>query len=305
MTAPPVSARPTAPAPSSAATEVAAGASGARQRRIPLAPRARRLGADVDPATGARSGGAPAPLVPAREKWMVRGVAGRRCVILVVVLSISFGTAGQEVRPRLHLGVAGLLDRRRRRSIAAARRARSLCAGSTRPAVSPGRRRRRWPTPAARPACRSAECRPRRLGRPAPPVPKMGGMTDAAAFREPVPGVRALSPISTPAPRARCRAGPPTAVRERIDAELAGGRAGKPYMETVKELAAQLRAGYARVLGCADTDVALTGSTTDGVNTVLSGLELRARRRDRHQRRGAPRPARAAWPAPAPCTASR
>ena len=42
------------------------------------------------------------------------------------------------------------------------------------------------------------------------------------------------------------------------------------------DLAAQLRAGYAKVLGCDAEEVALTGSTTDGVNTVLAGLDLRA-----------------------------
>ena len=34
--------------------------------------------------------------------------------------------------------------------------------------------------------------------------------------------------------------------------------------------------GYAGVLGCAPAEVALTGSTTDGVNTVIGGLDLRA-----------------------------
>jgi L-cysteine/cystine lyase len=66
------------------------------------------------------------------------------------------------------------------------------------------------------------------------------------------------------------------AVRNRIDEEVSRGRSGKPYMESVIELAANLRAGYARVLGCDPVDVALTGSTTDGVNTVLAGLDLRA-----------------------------
>ncbi len=41
-------------------------------------------------------------------------------------------------------------------------------------------------------------------------------------------------------------------------------------------LAAQARAGYATALGCEPVDVALTGSTTDGVNTVIAGLDLRA-----------------------------
>ena len=65
------------------------------------------------------------------------------------------------------------------------------------------------------------------------------------------------------------------AVRDRIDFELGGGRSGKAYIETVKDLAGRLREGYARVLHCDPTSVALTGSTTDGVNTVLAGLDLR------------------------------
>jgi L-cysteine/cystine lyase len=40
------------------------------------------------------------------------------------------------------------------------------------------------------------------------------------------------------------------------------------------KLASRVRAGYAGVLGCDEADVALTGSTTDGVNTVLGGLDL-------------------------------
>ncbi|HZU40090.1 MAG TPA: aminotransferase class V-fold PLP-dependent enzyme, partial [Solirubrobacteraceae bacterium] len=65
------------------------------------------------------------------------------------------------------------------------------------------------------------------------------------------------------------------AVRERLDAEVTRGRAGRPYIDEVMALAERLRAGYARALGCSPSDVALTGSTTDGVNTVLSGLDLR------------------------------
>ena len=64
------------------------------------------------------------------------------------------------------------------------------------------------------------------------------------------------------------------AVRERIDVELSGGRSGRAYIEGVMELASRVRAGYASVLGCDENDVALTGSTTDGVNTVLAGLDL-------------------------------
>jgi selenocysteine lyase/cysteine desulfurase len=64
------------------------------------------------------------------------------------------------------------------------------------------------------------------------------------------------------------------AVRERLDAEASLGRSGKPYQAGLFELAARLREAYARVLGCSESDVALTGSTTDGVNTVLSGMSL-------------------------------
>jgi L-cysteine/cystine lyase len=65
------------------------------------------------------------------------------------------------------------------------------------------------------------------------------------------------------------------AARRRIDLELRGGRCGPAYFETVMGLAARVREAYAALLGCADTAVALTGSTTDGVNTVLAGLDLR------------------------------
>jgi selenocysteine lyase/cysteine desulfurase len=99
-------------------------------------------------------------------------------------------------------------------------------------------------------------------------------VTDAAQFRAQFPVFERTSYLNagTEGPLPQVAA---DAVHDRIDVELTGGRAGKGYMESVKELAVNLRAGYARVLGCADTDVALTGSTTDGVNTVLSGLDLR------------------------------
>jgi L-cysteine/cystine lyase len=60
-----------------------------------------------------------------------------------------------------------------------------------------------------------------------------------------------------------------------MEAETTQGRCGRPYFEELKGLAGRARSGYARLLGCPDSEVALTGSTTDGVNTVLSGLDLR------------------------------
>jgi selenocysteine lyase/cysteine desulfurase len=99
-------------------------------------------------------------------------------------------------------------------------------------------------------------------------------VTDATEFRAQFPVFERASYLNagTEGPLPRQAA---DAVRERIELELTGGRCGKPYMTAVIELAAELRAGYARVLGCEPTDVALTGSTTDGVNTVLAGLDLR------------------------------
>ena len=64
-------------------------------------------------------------------------------------------------------------------------------------------------------------------------------------------------------------------VHRRIDLETTLGRCGPAYFEDLKDLASQVRAGYAGVLGCEPEEVALTGSTTDGVNTVIAGLDLR------------------------------
>jgi L-cysteine/cystine lyase len=64
-------------------------------------------------------------------------------------------------------------------------------------------------------------------------------------------------------------------VHRRIDLETARGRCGRAYFEELLDGASRLRAGYAEALGCDPGEVALTGSTTDGVNTILSALDLR------------------------------
>ena len=96
----------------------------------------------------------------------------------------------------------------------------------------------------------------------------------AAAFRAQFPVFERAAYLNAgtegPVPRRAAEA-----VRDRIELELTAGRCGKPYMTMVQELAADLRAGYARVLGAEPADVALTGSTTDGVNTIIAGLDLR------------------------------
>lgn len=65
------------------------------------------------------------------------------------------------------------------------------------------------------------------------------------------------------------------AVQARLRDELEGGRGGRPYFMALIELASTLRTRCAALLGCDADEVALTGSTTDGVNTVVSGLDLR------------------------------
>jgi L-cysteine/cystine lyase len=99
-------------------------------------------------------------------------------------------------------------------------------------------------------------------------------VADADAFREqfPVLEKKAYLNAGTEGPLPRQAA---DAVRERMTVELEAGRCGMDYMTSIRELAAELRQGYARVLGADPADVALTGSTTDGINTVLSGLDLR------------------------------
>jgi L-cysteine/cystine lyase len=100
-------------------------------------------------------------------------------------------------------------------------------------------------------------------------------VTDAAAFRAQFPILerKAYMNAGTEGPLPQQAA---DAVRERIEFELAGGRSGKDYFESVRGPADELRAAYARVLHADPSDVALTGSTTDGCNTILSGLDLRA-----------------------------
>lgn len=98
-------------------------------------------------------------------------------------------------------------------------------------------------------------------------------MTDAASFRSQFPVLERLAYLNAgtegPVPRAAVEA-----MRARLQSDLEQGRAGKPYFEQLMALADQARAGYAEVLGAAPEQVALTGSTTDGVNTVIGGLRF-------------------------------
>jgi L-cysteine/cystine lyase len=98
--------------------------------------------------------------------------------------------------------------------------------------------------------------------------------TDPASFRAEFPVFERLAYLNAgtegPVPWRAAEA-----VHRRTDLEVTQGRCGRPYFDELIGLAARLRAGYADVLGCVASEVALTGSTTDGVNTVLGGLDLR------------------------------
>jgi L-cysteine/cystine lyase len=97
---------------------------------------------------------------------------------------------------------------------------------------------------------------------------------DVATFRGQFPVLDRLSYLNAgtegPIPR-----GAAEAAHLRIDVETDGGRCGRPYFDELMELRDRARAAYAAVLGCTPSEVALTGSTTDGVNTVIGGLDLR------------------------------
>jgi selenocysteine lyase/cysteine desulfurase len=101
-----------------------------------------------------------------------------------------------------------------------------------------------------------------------------GPMTDSSTFRSQFPVLERVSYLNAgtegPLPRRAAEA-----VHRRIDLEMSGGRCGRPYFDALMEMAGELRAGYAELLGCAGAELALTGSTTDGVNTVIAGLDLR------------------------------
>jgi L-cysteine/cystine lyase len=107
--------------------------------------------------------------------------------------------------------------------------------------------------------------------RPATPPPP----TDPEVFRAQFPVLERVAYLNAgtegPVPRAA-----EEAAAARVEREVYQGRCGRPYFEELLGLAENLRTRYAAALGCDFASVALTGSTTDGVNTVVAGLDLRA-----------------------------
>lgn len=99
-------------------------------------------------------------------------------------------------------------------------------------------------------------------------------MADPVSFRSEFPVLAHSAYLNAgtcgPVP-ARAAAAAAAAARE----EAEHGRSGEEHFARMGERVAALRAGYARWLGCEPSSVALTTSTSAGVNTVVSGLGLR------------------------------
>ena len=95
----------------------------------------------------------------------------------------------------------------------------------------------------------------------------------AAALRSAFPVLERVAYLNTgsvgPMPLAAAEA-----ASEELRAQLEEGRAGKAQFERMIELADALRSRVATLMGAGPGEIALTGATTDGVNAVLSGLDL-------------------------------
>jgi len=89
----------------------------------------------------------------------------------------------------------------------------------------------------------------------------------------PVLSTRAYLNTGTEGPMPQAAA---DAVSAQLTDALAEGRVGRPYFEKLLALRDLARAAYATALGADPAEVALTSSTTYGINTVLGGLRLEA-----------------------------
>jgi L-cysteine/cystine lyase len=98
---------------------------------------------------------------------------------------------------------------------------------------------------------------------------------DPADFRAAFPVFERVAYLNAgtdgPVPRAGIEA-----AGARMAHELERGRSGREHFQGLVELNERRRELLAGLLGCAADEVALTHSTTDGVNVVLGGLDLRA-----------------------------
>ncbi|MDQ4072483.1 MAG: aminotransferase class V-fold PLP-dependent enzyme [Actinomycetota bacterium] len=96
---------------------------------------------------------------------------------------------------------------------------------------------------------------------------------DALRAEYPVLAARAYLNAGTQGPIPRRAV---AAAHRELEAELRDGRGNRRSFEAIGGLMERLRAAVAPLLGCDGPEVALTRSTTDGINTVLGALELAA-----------------------------
>ncbi|HEY1595828.1 MAG TPA: aminotransferase class V-fold PLP-dependent enzyme, partial [Thermoleophilaceae bacterium] len=98
-------------------------------------------------------------------------------------------------------------------------------------------------------------------------------MTDPAKFRAEFPVFEKFSYMNAgtdgPMPRRAAEA-----AQERLALELSDGRAGRAHFDAMLGAMDRRRELLAGLFGCEPDDVGLTHSTTDGVNIVISGLDL-------------------------------
>jgi selenocysteine lyase/cysteine desulfurase len=97
---------------------------------------------------------------------------------------------------------------------------------------------------------------------------------DLAALRAQFPVFERLAYLNTGSVGPLARAAADAAAQD-MALQLEQGRGGRAHFEHAAALADRLRARVAGLLGCDPWEVALTGATTDGVNAVLGGLDLR------------------------------
>jgi selenocysteine lyase/cysteine desulfurase len=95
---------------------------------------------------------------------------------------------------------------------------------------------------------------------------------DAAAFRAEFPVLTRLAYLNAgtdgPVPRVAAEA-----ARAALQSQLEVGRYGR-HFEARRETLEELRGAYARALGCDRADVALKTSTSEGLGSVLAGMDL-------------------------------
>jgi selenocysteine lyase/cysteine desulfurase len=99
-----------------------------------------------------------------------------------------------------------------------------------------------------------------------------GGM-DLAALRAQFPVLERVAYLNTGSVGPLAEAAADAASAD-LRLQLAEGRAGIAHFEHAGALADRLRARVSGLFGCDPWEVALNGATTDGVNAVLSGLDL-------------------------------